>query len=418
MMDTRQATVVNGNGSIAQFNFSSVGNDQFVENQSASCQLLQFQATHSIYNINSYNNQLQLLIQTQNVYQTGSITASTIPIQNTIITINIPVGSYYILDLINILNTQILLQCPSTARSTDPTKSYYTGFGVNDAINQINPIDFNVSTGKVTFHLPTTSNFIDWTDTCSFLSSSGSSIIPLSGDNTTPNLLSFCQNIYLGFYLIQCPLLYHLGLPRTNTTCFIPNTNLCGYGVPIQPTFSISSNQVTVTYRTNTKSNLLQPNFMYSISFTNGDFTPCNVVDLSYPRCIYLCISGMNTNNRCSAPNCSYGNVFACIPISSKFGDQILWEPTAPFPNLCPGLQINSFQVQTLDEFGNLINWNNGAWRAVLGIQWSIDQSSTEDIGLSVRQPLHSLPHDPLQKESYQHYGQLPFKKRAYNMFE
>ena len=419
ILDTKNATIIKEKGSKAQFNFNT--NDQVVESQTANCALLQFQATNSIYNIHENNNKLQILVQKQNVInmnQDGTLPPTNLPVIQTMIIITIPIGSYDIYTLIQVLNTQILLQSlptPTTLSyipSTSGPINYYNNFGIptGNNVTPINPIDFNSTTGLVTFHLPTTSNLADWSDTFPVTSSYQFSGLP-PYSYSVANVGQCGQNIYLGFYLIQTPLLQVLGF--LNTPIQIPNSIYSGYGVCIQPSYQLTNTnngslQVSVTYSIQS----LNYNAAYSISSLNGDICPSSIVDLSYPRHIYLLLSGMVTNNRCSLPSPT-GNVFSCIPITSNFGDQIIWEPPTPFIQLCPNLQLNSIQIETIDEYGKHINWRNGSWRVTIGIQWSIDNQKTDDIGKPIHQPFFSLPHDPLEKEKMQAYGEYPVIKRS-----
>ena len=115
-------------------------------------------------------------------------------------------------------------------------------------------------------------------------------------------------------------------------------------------------------------------------------------------------IDGLNTNNRCSLPGNNYGTILEKIPVTNTaFGDNIYYEPYMDFPQLLPNFHINTIKIRTLDENGEIINWNDGYWSVTLGLTWSMDlgTSGQEDTtaGRHFRPILHATEHDPLQTQ-------------------
>ena len=62
MLDSRATSDTKDNGSTVTFNIPNGVNAQ-TETQTAVLQLLEFQASHSIYNIDSTNNKLEIFVQ-------------------------------------------------------------------------------------------------------------------------------------------------------------------------------------------------------------------------------------------------------------------------------------------------------------------------------------------------------------------
>jgi len=184
---------------------------------------------------------------------------------------------------------------------------------------------------------------------------------------------------------------------------------------------SIIQNPTTTTNALNLSTPISNiNNYSYNLAASNYlnntiySFQPYNIMDLSYPRCVYVSISGMSTNNRSSTPQSSYGSIFACVPFDQNFGNEVIYEPKQKFYNIVPNFQLQNIQIRTIDEFGNAINWNNGSWKINIGIVWSIDLGSAglEDVtrGRTYRPMLYNTNHDPLQ--TYEENQYLPQKRR------
>jgi hypothetical protein len=125
------------------------------------------------------------------------------------------------------------------------------------------------------------------------------------------------------------------------------------------------------------------------------------IIDLSYPRYLYISIEGINTNNRANLPDSSFKNMFAKIPVNCSFGELINYEPTQMAPQNVPNLHVQSMTVRILDEYGQAVEFNNGFWSLSVSIQWAIDVGSAglEDVsmGRTFRSALHNTDHDPLR---------------------
>ena len=126
MLDSRAAPDRRDKGSTVTFNIPN-GVNALTETQTAILQLLEFQASHSIYNIDKTNNKLEILVQT---YDSTRQELST---TNTSTVISILPGNYGASELIVALNTAIKTACTpakKTSSSSDDTNEYYySSFG-------------------------------------------------------------------------------------------------------------------------------------------------------------------------------------------------------------------------------------------------------------------------------------------------
>ena len=104
MLDSRAAPDRRDKGSTVTFNIPN-GVNALTETQTAILQLLEFQASHSIYNIDKTNNKLEILVQTYD--STGQELSTT----NTSTVISILPGNYGASELIVALNTAIKTAC-------------------------------------------------------------------------------------------------------------------------------------------------------------------------------------------------------------------------------------------------------------------------------------------------------------------
>ena len=410
MLDSKNATLIRENGSTAFFNITggleSVSSSEI---QSAQVQLLQFQGTHSIYNITDDNNTLEVLVQKTNIYETVTYT-------NMVTKVSIPNGNYNVSQLTSALNTALL--AANTATLASQQGYYYSGFGVpagKGAVLAQDAVTFNATSGTMTFHLPNTS-----TTNLTFLNDNTADIascfpskyfenyqygqVAPTITNVTAQAKEFMGNIYTGFYVISnnyTGLLKTLGFDLAYTKT-LSHSTYTGFGITMgySLTTDIGSGANAYIEYFPLPSWIEAVDDYYSIDPILGNFGPSHIVDLSYPRCIYVSVSGMSTHNRTSTPQESFGSIFACIPVKEAFGDQILYEPTQTFSNLCPNFQLSSLQIRTVDEDGKPIHWHNGCWRIVIGIQWAIDLgvAGLQDVtgSRTYRPMLHNTPHDPL----------------------
>ena len=121
MLDSRAAPDRRDKGSTVTFNIPN-GVNALTETQTAILQLLEFQASHSIYNIDKTNNKLELFVQTYD--STGEALSTT----NTSTVISILPGNYGATELIDALNKAISLSCKpvlKTSASSDDITEYY-----------------------------------------------------------------------------------------------------------------------------------------------------------------------------------------------------------------------------------------------------------------------------------------------------
>jgi hypothetical protein len=276
--------------------------------------------------------------------------------------------------------------------STDTTLYYYSAFGNNSYCSSSStsnqPVSLNTNTGKISFNFPVV---------LSELSNHASATSMYS--NTT-----FNSNIYSGFYLLSDNypnLLVTLGF-TTNDFEVLPTASLhYGVGVQFIPTVTYASSVTTVTYKINTSFPNLNADTKYYTVDTSANITTPEIIDLSYPRYLYLSIEGINSSNKANLPDSSYKNMFAKIPVNCNFGELINYEPTQMSPQTVPNLHVQSLTIRVLDEFGDAVEFNNGFWSMSLSIQWAMDVGSAgmEDISLGrTHRPIFfNGGHDPLQ---------------------
>jgi len=391
MLDSRATSDTRDNGSTVTFNIPNGVNAQ-TETQTAVLQLLEFQASHSIYNIDSTNNKLEIFVQFYD--STGLALSST----NTPTVVSVLPGNYGASDLVTALNTAINTACKPTLRtspgSTDTTLYYYSAFGNNGYCSSSSPtnqpISLNSYTGKITFNFPIP---------FSALSNQASS----TGLYTNT---AFNEKIYSGFYLLSDNypgLLLTLGF-RTDDFELLPTASVRrGVGVQLTPTvqYASVSSTLLVSYAINKTFPNVNADTKYYTIDSSGNVTTPDIIDLSYPRYLYLSIEGINSTNQANLPDSSFKNMFAKLPINCNFGDLINYEPTQMSPQTVPNLHVQSLTVRVLDEFGDPVEFNNGFWSMSLSIQWAMDVGSSgmEDISLGrTHRPIFfNGGHDPLK---------------------
>ena len=269
MLDSRATSDTRDNGSTVTFNIPNGVNAQ-TETQTAVLQLLEFQGSHSIYNIDSTNNKLEIFVQ---FYDTTGLALSNTK-KSTVISI-LP-GNYGASDLVTALNAAINTACKPVKRtspgSTNTTLYYYSAFGNNSYCSASStsnqPVSLNMNTGKINFNFPVV---------LSELSNHSSATSTYS--NTT-----FNSNIYSGFYLLSDNypgLLLTLGF-TTNDFELLPTATLhSGVGVQLIPTVTYASSVTTVTYKINTAFPNLNMDTKYYTIDTSGNITTPDIIDLS-----------------------------------------------------------------------------------------------------------------------------------------
>ena len=388
MLDSRATSDTRDQGSTVTFNIPN-GLNADTETQTAVLQLLEFQASHSIYNIDSTNNKLEIFVQFYDA--TGLALSKT----NTSTVITITPGNYGASDLVSTLNTAINAACvpvlKTVASSSQTTEYYYSSFGnngytISDVTTQ--PVSLNQNTGKIIFNFPV--SFSELSNTVASTTSAYSNV-------------NFNARIYSGFYLLSGNyngLLLTLGFQLSDFEALPTANTHYGVGVQLTPTVAFAASTSTVTYAINMNfPNLNDLVKSYGID-TAGNITTPQIIDLSYPRYLYLSIEGINSNNRANLPDSSFKNMFAKIPISSNFGELINYEPTQMAPQNVPNMHVQSLTVRVLDEYGEAVDFNNGFWSLSLSIQWAMDVGSAgmEDItmGRTHRPVYFNGGHDPL----------------------
>ena len=142
-------------------------------------------------------------------------------------------------------------------------------------------------------------------------------------------------------------------------------------------TYASETDTVLVEYSTNKKFPNLNNNVDYYTIDTYGNISAPVIIDLSYPRYLYISIEGINTNNRANLPNSSFKNMFSKIPVNCSFGELINYEPTQMSKQNVPNLHVQSLTVRIFDEYDDAVEFNNGFWSLSLSIQWAIDVGST-----------------------------------------
>ena len=302
MLDSRAAPDKRDNGSTVTFNIPN-GVNALTETQTAILQLLEFQASHLIYNIDRTNNKLEFFVQK---YDSTGLALST---TNTSTVISILPGNYGASELINAINTAILKAAPpvlkTSTSSDDTTEYYYSSFGNSGFCNTGSattlPISLNTNTGKITFNFPV--DFAELSDI-------------YTGGTSAYSNTAFNENIYSGFYLLTDNykgLLLTLGFTEEY---FVPlPTAKTHYGVGVQLLFSViyaeQSATTLVNYRINNKFPNKNVNEDYYTIDSSGSVSAPDIIDLSYPRYLYISIEGINTNNRSNLPDTSFKNMFA-----------------------------------------------------------------------------------------------------------
>ena len=394
MLDSRAAPDRRDKGSTVTFNIPD-GVNALTETQTAILQLLEFQASHSIYNIDKTNNKLEFFVQT---YDSTGLELST---TNTSTVVSIVPGNYGASELIVALNTAIKAACTpikKTSTSSDDTNEYYySSFGnfgfyeSNGSTVSNEAISLNTNTGKVTFNFPV--SFEELSD-------------QYTGGTSAYSNTEFNEHIYSGFYILTDNykgLLLTLGFTEEYFGALPTAKTHYGIGVQLLPTvdYAEEANTTLVQYSINKKFPNVNINEDYYTIDAYGNLSAPDIIDLSYPRYLYLSIEGINTNNRANLPDSSFKNKFAKIPINCVFGELINYEPTQMSPQNVPNLHVQSMTVRVLDEYGDAVEFNNGFWSLSVSIQWAIDVGSAglEDVsmGRTFRSALHNTDHDPLK---------------------
>ena len=209
--------------------------------------------------------------------------------------------------LIDVLNTAINSACKpvlkTSASSDDITEYYYSAFGNNgyckSGTETIQPISLNTNTGKVTFNFPVP--FSELSDT-------------ITGNTSAYSNEEFNQHIYSGFYLLTDDykgLLLTLGFNEEYFNSLPTALAHSGLGVQLLPTVTDADNVATVSYAIDKKFPNLNVNEDYYTIDSSGNVSVPEIIDLSYPRYLYVSIEGINTNNRANLPDSSFKNMFA-----------------------------------------------------------------------------------------------------------
>jgi hypothetical protein len=247
----------------------------------------------------------------------------------------------------------------------------------------------NTNTGKVTFNFPVP--FSELSDT-------------ITGNTSAYSNSAFNEHLYSGFYLLTDTykgLLLTLGFTEEYFSSLPTAKAHTGLGVQLLPTVTYDSSVATVTYAINRRFPNLNVNEDFYTIDSSGNVSAPEIIDLSYPRYLYISIEGINTNNRANLPDSSFKNMFAKIPVNCSFGELINYEPTQMSPQNVPNLHVQSMTVRILDEYGHAVEFNNGFWSLSVSIQWAIDVGSAglEDVsmGRTFRSALHNSDHDPLR---------------------
>ena len=125
--------------------------------------------------------------------------------------------------------------------------------------------------------------------------------------------------------------------------------------------------------------------------------TTTKLPDLYYPKMMYVCVDQIRTQNRVSLPTNEYGIVLHEFAVTSSFGELIHAEPYNSFGYHIPNLKTNTLTVRIIDQDGNTIDWNDGTWILVIGLEYGT-QSINEDptLGRTFRPLLSRTAHDPL----------------------
>ena len=392
MLDSRAAPDKRDNGSTVTFNIPN-GVNALTETQTAILQLLEFQASHSIYNIDRTNNKLEFFVQT---YDSTGLALST---TNTSTVVSISPGNYGASELIDALNKAINLACKPVSKtsvsSDDTAEYYYTAFGNNgyckSETETLQPLSLSTNTGKVTFNFPVP--FSELSD-------------EYTGATSAYSNTSFNEHIYSGFYLLTDNykgLLLTLGFTEEYFSTLPTAKAHTGVGVQLLPTvtYTEATTKVVVTYAINQRFPNKNINEDFYTIDSYGNISAPDIIDLSYPRYLYISIEGINTNNRANLPDSSFKNMFAKIPVNCVFGELINYEPTQMAPQNVPNLHVQSLTIRILDEYGDAVEFNNGFWSLSVSIQWAIDVGSAglEDVsmGRTFRSALHNSDHDPLR---------------------
>ena len=235
MLDSRAAPDRRDNGSTVTFNIPN-GINSLTETQTAILQLLEFQASHSIYNIDKTNNKLEIFVQKYD------FTGESLSTSNTSTVISILPGNYGATELMNALNSAINAACTPVAKtsvsSDDTSEYYYSAFGNNgycaSGSTSTQPVTLNTNTGKVTFNFPVT--FSELSD-------------QFTGATSAYSNELFNQNIYSGFYLLTDNykgLLLTLGFTEEYFVALPTAKSHYGIGVQLLPTATYASETSTV----------------------------------------------------------------------------------------------------------------------------------------------------------------------------
>ena len=136
--------------------------------------------------------------------------------------------------------------------------------------------------------------------------------------------ITFNATIYSGFYLLSNNypgLLLTLGFRRDDFELLPTASVKYGVGVQFLPTVAYANSASTVTYKINSNFPNLNADTKYYTINSSGTLTTPDMIDLSYPRYLYLSIEGINSTNQANLPDYSFKNMFAKLPINCNFGE-------------------------------------------------------------------------------------------------
>ena len=310
--------------------------------------------------------------------------------------VTIPFGNYTLTSLVKALNTAI---------------TAILSLAEDDVFKQdlfVTKVDFKDYNGLVTFE-------IIGLDELSLKSKGSGSY------NPTTNIISnYSKTIYSGIYVLTdnyTGLLETLGFNVSYLSPLLTGKPHYGFGVKLDPRIDVTGTEadpiITPNYAVD--GNWAAPinaSNAYSIN-TLGYFTSGSVANLSYPNCIYISIDGIQTKNKTTLPN--IGNVFATIPVPLLFGSKICHMPYTSFIHNLPNFNLNSLTVRTIDENGELINWNGCFWKLVLGLTWTTDYARESQDRMQdkmMKPPVFGGYYDPLttEEEAYRKRARIGYQ--------
>lgn len=144
-------------------------------------------------------------------------------------------------------------------------------------------------------------------------------------------------------------------------------------------TFTTTSPSMTILYTNNTANKFLGFNTIADSSGTT--IIGLYPLNLLYTLKIRIASSALISNYLDSASNSS--NFLASFPVTAQNFGVILYENPLNIQSEISLTELNSFDLKILDDFGNLINFNNVDWTATMLLTFEYEEQQSTNPFLS-----------------------------------